>query len=126
MGAVPGLLVQALGLAHLTDDHWKKRRQSLKEDPDAKSRFGMLRGKWVAGENGGFVDRKRSLYEVVLCPGGLAESKRQKGVNHLERRVCLEDLQLPLCEIQVTVIAVRGSSLSDQSAMEVLGGEVLL
>jgi len=124
LASIPGLTLRALGLSLLTSAHQKRRRESLANEPGAKGRFHLPAGKWVAGsDGGGYQNRKRSLYQVVLAPGGLNTDRRGPDDSGQAR---LADLQRPLSEIEVTLVAVRGCSLKDQSAMTLRGGEVLL
>lgn len=125
LAAIPGFTLRSLGLSHVTSSHAARRRASYVEEPSRKGRFQLPSRKWVAGNEGGFAAKKRSLYEVVIAPVALKTLHGRRP--SADQTMRLKDLQLSLSELQITLVAVRGHSFShSEPTLALHGGEVLL
>eukprot|EP00927_Polykrikos_kofoidii_P026554 TRINITY_DN23616_c0_g1_i1.p1 TRINITY_DN23616_c0_g1~~TRINITY_DN23616_c0_g1_i1.p1 ORF type:complete len:767 (+),score=114.94 TRINITY_DN23616_c0_g1_i1:184-2484(+) len=125
LSVIPGFTLRSIGDTHMTTRHIQRRRESFKAEPNHQGRFTLPKGKWVAGSEGGFAAKKRSLYEVVVAPNAMQNIEiRQMAANQGTQ---LGKLQVVLCDIGITLLAIRGRSCSYFDAtLDIDGGDVLL
>lgn len=122
--AIPGLEIVPAGEAFFSEGHAQHRRQSLLMQPPAQTGLVPVR-KWVAASvsgTTGWLPTKRTLYEVVVAPGGLQKRGRQSMLGRVE----IGALQVALSDWDCALVAVQGMANASDDAVQLQGGEILL